>query len=71
MPPKTIAPTWPKDDGTASTTAAAATASVARVRSGASARIINRTACATTATAATMRPCSQPLRNASPKEATP
>ncbi len=62
---------WPNDDGIARTKAAAATASVARSRSGASVRIIVSTALATTATAATFKPCSQPLPSALPSEVTP
>ena len=51
--------------------AAAATARVARSLSGASERIMPSTACATTATAATLRPCSQALPPAPPIAATP
>ncbi len=50
---------------------AATTASVARSRSGASERIMPRTACATTATAATLRPCSQALPAPSPTASRP
>ena len=60
-PPSTMAPICPAAVGTASTSAAAATASVARSRSGASVRIMPSTALATTATATTFSPCSQPL----------
>ena len=70
-PPTRIAPIWPQADGTASATMAAATASVARGRSGASVRAIPSTACATTATAATLRPCSQPDPAALPSRPTP
>ncbi len=66
-----MAPIWPTDVGNAETNKAAATASVARSRSGASDRIIVSTALATTATAATLRPCSQPEPSASPSEVTP
>ena len=59
------------DVGNAETNKAATTASVARSRSGASERIIARTALATTATAATFNPCSQPLPSALPSEVTP
>jgi hypothetical protein len=70
-PPNRIAATCPGAPGTASTRTAAATASVARSRSGASERIIPRTACATTATAATFKPRSHPEPPGSPSEATP
>src|SRR5262249_44306424 len=60
MPPSAIAPICPHDDGTPSAMMAAATASVARGRSGASVRAMPSTAWATTATAATLRPCNQP-----------
>ena len=45
--------------GAQSAASAAATARVARSRSGASERVMASTACATTATAASLRPCSQ------------
>ena len=61
-----LAPICPHAEGIASTITVAATASVARSRSGASKRIIPSTACATTATAAIFRPCSQPEPPASP-----
>ena len=71
MAPSTMAPIWPRDDGSAITISVATAANVARSRSGASERIIKRTACATTATAATISPCSQPLCSALPSEAMP
>jgi hypothetical protein len=55
-----MAPIWPHTVGIASTRIAAATATLARSRSGTSERIMPSTACATTATAATFSPCSQP-----------
>ena len=69
--PTMMAPTWPTEVGNAETNKAAATASVARSRSGASDRIIVSTALATTATAATLRPCSQPEPTALPSDVTP
>ncbi len=71
MPPSAIAPICPHDDGAPSAMMAAATASVARARSGASVRAMPSTACATTATAATLRPCSQPEPAALPSAPTP
>ena len=71
MPPSTIAPICPHDDGAPSAMMAATTASVARARSGASVRAMPSTACATTATAATLRPCSQPEPAASPSAPMP
>ena len=50
---------------------AANAAIVARFRSGVSVRIMPSTATATTATAATFSPCSQPLPAASPSHVVP
>ncbi len=58
-PPSRIAPICPAADGTASASTAAPTAMVARARSGHSVRAMPHTACATTATATILRPCSQ------------
>ena len=69
--PSTIAPICPTEDGTARHTRHAATATLARARSGASDRAIPHTACATTATATSFSPCSHPACDRSPTAPTP
>src|SRR5262249_25440839 len=71
MPPSTIAPICPHDDGAPSAMMAATTASGAPARARASVRSMPSTAWATTATAATLRPCSQPEPPASPSAPMP
>src|SRR5437667_9796413 len=69
--PTRIAPTWPIAEGTASARIAAATAIVARARSGQRLFAIPHTACATTATATIFNPCSQGAPDRSPNRVTP
>jgi hypothetical protein len=59
--PPAITASWVTCDGAQSAASAAATAIVARSRSGARLRVIDSTAWATTATAASRRPCNQSL----------
>jgi hypothetical protein len=70
-PPAMMAPTWPMVEGTASASAAAATAIVARSRSGQRFRAMPQTACATTATATILSPCSHAAPPRLPNAATP
>ena len=64
--PATITSTWAAAPPQASTTAAAATAMARRITPRASVRPICQTAVATTATAASSRPCTQPSPATSP-----
>jgi hypothetical protein len=66
VPPNAMAVTCPSDDGTASAVTQATTATVARGRSGARERAIPHTAWATTATATSFSPRSQPAWETSP-----
>ena len=66
-----MAPIWPAVPGTNSTSTAAATASVARVFPVAMLLAMPQTACATTATAAILSPCSQPGASSDPNLSMP
>ena len=61
----------PHAEGSEKVINAAATATVARDRSGARVRAMPRMASPTTATAATFSPCNQPLPSASPRLESP
>ena len=71
IPPAAIAATWPGAEGTSSATSAPATAMLARGGSGQRLRAMPHTACATTATATIISPCSQAAWRRSPTASTP
>ena len=70
-PAMAMTPTCPQADGTSNTRQVAAAMRVMRGTSGQRLRAIPHTACATTATATTFKPCSTPAGSASPQLARP
>ena len=71
MPPTRIAPIWAIEEGLNRMISAATAAMDARSRSGQRVRDMPHTACATMATATSLRPCSSPTPTGRPRASSP